>query len=285
MDQFPIASADGLSLIVSRWDADGPSRAIVQIAHGAAEHLGRYGRLARFLNGHGYSVLGADHRGHGANVGPGCAGDLGPGGFAAIIEDMQSVTEMTRMQYPGLPLILLGHSFGSFAAQIYLLKHADEIDGLVLSGTAAIDMLLTAADLSSGMTMANAAFEPARTPYDWLSRDEREVDAYVADPLCGFELKPEALATMGEVVTKAMHEFDLAVATSKGLPVYVISGELDPIVGPEQCFSRSVVARYLTAGVRDVRHQIYPGGRHEMFNEINRDVVMQDLACWLDEHF
>jgi alpha-beta hydrolase superfamily lysophospholipase len=283
--QFSISTTDGHSLTVHRWEPDALPKAIVQIAHGAAEHMGRYDRLARFLIGQGHAVLGADHRGHGANIGPGIAGDLGPGGFAAIVDDLRAVTDAARARYPDRPIVLLGHSFGSFAAQVYLLKHAEAIDGLVLSGTAAIDMLLAGADLSSGMTSANAAFEPSRTPFDWLSRDEREVDAYIADPLCGFELKPESLATMGAVASDAMRDPDLAVAAAKGLPVLIISGELDPIVGPEQCLSRLVAARYRDAGLRDVQHRIYQGGRHEMFNEINRDEVMLELAGWLDQHF
>jgi alpha-beta hydrolase superfamily lysophospholipase len=285
MEQFTNSDLDGGPLVVNLWDSKTTYKGVIQIAHGAAEHLGRYDRLARFLNRRGYAALGADHRGHGANIGVDGPGHFGPRGFAGIVDDMRLVSETARDGFPGLPLILLAHSFGSFAAQVYLMKHADLIDGLVLSGTAAVDLLLAGADLGSGLTSANAQFEPARTPFDWLSRDEREVDAYVADPLCGFELEPRSLMTMAEVVAGAAQAHDLSAAAAKATPIYVISGEHDPIVGPGQCLSRALVDRFREAGIRDVEHRIYAGGRHEMFNETNRDEVMADLANWLDARF
>jgi alpha-beta hydrolase superfamily lysophospholipase len=198
---------------------------------------------------------------------------------------MRCVSEWALAEYLGKPLILLGHSFGSFAAQIYLTKHADLIDGLVLSGTAAVDLLFVGADLEGGMIAANAQFEPSRTPFDWLSSDEREVDAYIADPLCGFELMPQAMVSMVEVVMASGQVQDFAAAAAKDLPVYVISGERDPIVGPEQCLSRALVEQFRKAGISDVEHRIYPNGRHEMFNENNRDMVMNDLVHWLSARF
>jgi alpha-beta hydrolase superfamily lysophospholipase len=284
MEQLTISDLDEDPLFVMQWKADSP-RAIVQIAHGAAEHLGRYDRLARFLGRQGYWVLGADHRGHGINALTHGLGNFGPRGFAGILADMRRVTEAAHAQHPDLPIILLGHSFGSFAAQMYVMQQAELIDGLILSGTAAVDRLLTGAELTSGMASANAAFEPARTSFDWLSRDESEVDAYVDDPLCGFELAPDSLATMVRFVMEPEHERNMGLAVAKNLPVYVISGECDPIVGSDQYLSRALVERYIASGLRDVQHRIYPGGRHEMFNEINRDAVMQDLADWLNSHF
>lgn len=285
MKQSSTLDSNGYPLVVERWLLEQPARAVVQIAHGAAEHLGRYDRLARILARHGYQVLGADHRGHGANAKPGKLGDLGPDGFPGVVEDMRRVTEAARNDFPSLPVILLAHSFGSFAAQAYLMQHAHLIDGLVLSGTAAIDLLLSAAPPGSDLMSANAPFEPARTPFDWLSRDEQEVDAYIADPLCGFDLSLTSLATMAETVTRLMERCDLSGAAAKDPPIYIISGEHDPIVGPEQCFARALAERYLVAGVRDVQHRFYPGGRHEMFNELNRNEVVGDLLNWLNVHF
>jgi alpha-beta hydrolase superfamily lysophospholipase len=284
MERFTITADDGEELAVMRWDACAPVRTVVQLAHGAAEHLGRYDRLARFLAERGHAVVGADHRGHGTNAdlhGQGC---FGPDGFAAIVADMRRVTEVGRAAFPSRPVVLLGHSFGSFAAQIYLMRHGQGIDGLVLSGTAAVDLLLAGADLGSGLTSANALFEPARTPFDWLSRDAQEVDAYMADPLCGFDLAPDSLATMPRVVSETMEKHDLASAAARRLPVYIVSGQRDPVVGPGQRLSRALARRYRTAGL-DVKHRIYTQGRHEMFNETNRDEVMRDFVQWLDARF
>jgi alpha-beta hydrolase superfamily lysophospholipase len=285
MERFEVATGDRASPTGFRWLSQGPPKAIVQLAHGAAEHLGRYDRLADRLTQAGYAVFGADHRGHGVNRGLHGLGNLGPRGFAGVVDDMRAVAEAARAQFPDAPLVLLGHSFGSFAAQLFLAKHAELIDGLVLSGTAAIELLLAGADMSSGLAAANAAFEPARTPFDWLSRDEAEVDAYIADPLCGFDLKLESMATMPEAVAALQGHDGLAVAARRGLPVYIVSGELDPIVGPGQVLSRALEETYRKAGIRDVTHRIYPGGRHEMFNEINRDEVERDLLAWLDARY
>jgi alpha-beta hydrolase superfamily lysophospholipase len=115
-----------------------------------------------------------------------------------------------------------------------------------------------------------------------LSRDEHEVDAYIADPLCGFELQAHSLATMAQVVADTLRIETLRAAAERELPILIISGELDPIGGPNQSLARALAQRYLEAGFTDISHRIYPAGRHEMFNEINRHQVMQDLAQWLD---
>jgi len=171
---------------------------------------------------------------------------------------------------------------GSFAAQLYLLDHGQGLSGLVLSGTAAQDLLMASlADRPAGLEALNAGFEPARTPFDWLSRDAAEVDAYIADPLCGFELDAGSMASLFTLGAGSRTDPRLQRAP-KSLPILVISGEVDPVVGPGQAFARALVQSYEAAGIGPITHKIYPGGRHEMFNETCRDQVEGDLIAWLD---
>jgi len=185
---FSYASSDGAQITAYRWDPAGEPRAVIQLTHGMGEHAQRYDYVARALNDAGFAVYAQDQRGHGASTDPAALGDLGPGSWPALVDDIGLLSAHIRAEHPGLPLILLGHSMGSFAAQQYLLDHSGDVDGVVLTGTAAIDVLEPAVDLSQPLDLAifNAAFQPARTDFDWLSRDETIVDAYIADPYCGF---------------------------------------------------------------------------------------------------
>jgi alpha-beta hydrolase superfamily lysophospholipase len=195
---------------------------------------------------------------------------------------MAALAAVAKDEVPGVPMILLGHSMGSFAAQIYLLDHGAELAGLVLSGTAAQDLLVESlVGQPAGLEAFNAAFEPARTPFDWLSRDAAEVDAYVADSLCGFEADAGAMASLFALGVGARTDPRLARAP-KTLPILVISGEVDPVVGPGQAFARALIESYRSAGIGPVSHHVYPGGRHEMFNETCREAVEDDLIAWLD---
>jgi alpha-beta hydrolase superfamily lysophospholipase len=284
MDRFEITADDGAKLTVFAWGPTGRPRSVVQIAHGAAEHLMRYERLARALTAEGHAVVGADHRGHGANAGLHGLGDFGPGGFSQVIRDMAAVTAAARAREAGAPIVLLGHSLGSFAAQGYLRDHAGALSALVLSGTARLDLMFedraaAQARDSGGLRSLNANFEPGRTPFDWLSRDDAEVDAYIADPMCGFDLAPESMATVGKAVMGG------GPLQGRPLPVLVISGEVDPVVGPGQRYARGLVESLEAAGFGPIDHRVYAGGRHEMFNETNRDEVTADLIGWLNAQF
>jgi alpha-beta hydrolase superfamily lysophospholipase len=280
MEQFTFTTADGAQLGAYRALPHGPPKGVVQLSHGMAEHLGRYERLARSLNAAGYAVYGADHRGHGRSAEVHGLGSFGPGGFQSVVDDMAAVSALARREQPGTPLILLGHSMGSFASQLYLLHYADNLSALVLSGTAAMDELL-ANGPPAGLEAFNAGFEP-RTGFEWLSRDEAEVDAYVADPLCGFALDEASMQSMFGLGVGARSDPRLA-DVRKFLPVYVISGEVDPVVGPGQTFARALIGSYRAAGLSRIEHRVYPGGRHEMFNETCRDEVEAELIAWLDK--
>jgi len=280
---FAFVTPDGVEVAGWRWDADRPPRAVVQIAHGLGEHALRYRPVAEELVAHGYVVYANDHRGHGRTAGgPERYGQLGPAGWAGLVDDLATVTATARRDHPGLPLVLVGHSMGSMALQGYLLDRSADIDAAVLSGTTAVDVVAALIDTSqpADLTMFNAAFEPARTPFDWLSRDPAQVDAYVADPACGFGLEVSANAEMLGAGTELSDPARLA-AIRATLPIYLFSGEADPLAGGG-ALVEMVADRYRAAGVKDVTVKIYPGARHETLNETNRDEVVADLLAWLD---
>jgi alpha-beta hydrolase superfamily lysophospholipase len=279
--RFTSEAGDGAEITAYRWSGDdGDPRAIVVVAHGMGEHAGRYRRLADALVGAGYVVYAPDHRGHGRTAGsPEAHGDLGASGWDALVGDLGTLAALARAEHPGVPLVAFGHSMGSFALQQYLLDHSHDVDAAVLSGTTALDVVAPGIDATREVDLSafNLAFAPARTDYDWLSRDEAEVDAYVDDPDCGFGLDPAATAGM---LHGAAATADVS-SVRADLPIYLMSGEADPLAagGP---LVELVADRYREAGVRDVTVVLYPQARHEILNETNRDEVTADLLAWLD---
>ena len=266
---FSYASSDGTRIAAYQWDPAGEPRAVIQLTHGMGEHARRYDYVARALNDAGFAVYAQDQRGHGASADPAALGDLGPGSWPALVDDIGLLSAHVRAKHPGLPLILLGHSMGSFAVQQYLLDHSGDVDGVVLTGTAAIDVLEPALDLSQPLDLAmfNAAFQPARTDFDWLSRDETIVDAYIADPYCGFGIDPESTKLMFLGARRVADPAAIA-AMSSGLPIYVAVGETDPVNGGLALLT-PLTDRYAAAGLTDVTVRVYPGARHEILNETN----------------
>jgi len=279
--EFRFTSADGLSIACTRWIGLGPVRGAVQIAHGMGEHIGRYSGLIELLVPAGFTVYGNDHRGHGRTA-PSAAqlGDFGEGGFDLLVEDMFQLSRIARGENPGGPLILLGHSMGSFAAQQYVLEHSREIDGLALSGSGALDGLAQLASTApAGENILNAPFEPARTPLDWLSRDNAVVDSFLDDPLCFPQLQRASFASFFGAAPQLS---DLAKLRRirTDLPVYLFSGSEDP-VGQQLAGVQILIDRYRKAGIVHLSHDFYPGGRHEMLNELNRKEVRRNLLTWI----
>ena len=289
------------------------SEAVLHIVHGMAEHSGRYGRLAEELCGAGIEVWAADQRGHGktADIGvnsPGKGGLLGHCGdkdtFERVTTDIHRINLEIRRNRPDVPIILMGHSWGSFIAQNYIGQKRAEasgltIDGCILSGTRGpggfkvrmgIPFLALVAALRgkrNGSPLAramvdgpyNKAFSPNRTPFDWLSRDEAEVDAYCADPLCG------ALCSAGfyRDLAKGLHRIHQGKTMRhirRDLPVYIFCGSADP-VGDMGASPTALVNAYRSLGMKDMEFILYPGARHETLNETNREEVAVNLFSWI----
>jgi len=279
---FLVEGRDNTRLVGYRWVAQAPARGVVVLAHGLGEHALRYAHLAQVLAAEGFDVVAVDHRGHGATAGTdGELGSFGPGGWDAVVDDFTRVVEQAGAQRPGRPLVVLGHSLGSFILQTYVLDHSERVAGAVLSGSAALDEVAALLDPSVefDLTMLNVPFEPARTNFDWLSRDPAQVDAYIADARCGFGLDPAGFGSLREAAVRTADPTAVA-RIRKGFPLYVVSGTADP-VHAGLVWLEKLVVRYRAAGV-EVTTRYYEGGRHEMFNETNRDEVVADLIAWLN---
>jgi len=276
-----MTSTDGLRIACARWSNRKPPRGLLQIVHGMGEHIGRYQTFIEELVHAGLVVYGNDHRGHGRTArSRGELGDFGPGGFDLMVKDMVRLSLRAKDENPNQPLILLGHGMGSFAAQQYVLKHSDLIDGLVLSGSGILDGLAQLGrSAQPGENFLNASFMPVRTPFDWLSRDPDVADAFMRDPLCFGTLQP---ASMKSFLVAAPQLADLRRLHSiqRALHIYLFSGSEDP-VGQQLQGLRILMGRYRRAGLSNISHHFYPGGRHEMLNEVNSNEVRTDLLLWI----
>ncbi|GLQ06382.1 alpha/beta hydrolase [Sneathiella chinensis] len=302
MANFWVSGADGLPIHVYEWLPDGDIRAVVHMAHGMAEHGGRYARFADFLNRAGVAVYANDHRGHGLSI---PAGEV-PGhmadsnGWDKAVEDLYLVNREIASRHPGLPIILTGHSMGSFMTQDYMGQYGDSIAAAALSATngppgtlgklaqlvSRVEKLRNGKEghstLLANMSFKafNKAFAPNRTEFDWLSRDEAEVDKYVADPLCGFECSIATWIGLLDAMVRIAGDAALS-GMNKHMPVYVFAGDQDP-VGENSKGIERLLAAYDRHGFSRVSHRFYPGGRHEILNETNRDQVMADYLDWLE---
>jgi alpha-beta hydrolase superfamily lysophospholipase len=299
---FTLVASDGTRLHVNRWLPDGPAKAVVQVAHGMAEHSDRYARFAQRLTDVGYAVYAGDHRGHGGTAAGlddrGYFGDKD--GFDLVVEDMHLLMQHARSEQPGLPFFLFGHSMGSFLARGFATRFGADLDGLLLTGTSGdpgalgkVGIVLATLEgrlrgrrhvsgLMNTLTFGqyNAAFKPNRTKFDWLSRDEAEVDLYIADERSGNVFTSGFYADLFRGL--AAVSSDRAVAlVPKDLPIYLASGSLDP-VGNKTKGVQQVADQYRRLGVQDVTTKFWPEARHEVLNETNRDEVMDDILEWLD---
>jgi len=280
-NEFQFTSTDGLRVACARWDSIGPVRGVVQIAHGMGEHIGRYAGVIEALVSAGLTVYGNDHRGHGHTAYSSAQfGDFGEGGFELLVEDMTRLSRVAKEENPDKPFFLLGHSMGSFASQQYVLDHSREVDALILSGSGALDgVARLASSAPAGTNFLNARFEPARTPFDWLSRDSRVVDAFINDPLCFAALQPASTASFLAAAPRLSDPVSLGKIRAD-LPIYLFSGSEDP-VGQQLEGVEILIKRYRDAGIQNISHDFYQGGRHEMLNEINREEVLSNLLGWM----
>ncbi|MGD8607795.1 MAG: lysophospholipase [Myxococcales bacterium] len=301
-ENFTFPTVDGVDLYVRAWLVDQP-KAIVQILHGMAEHGARYGRLAQALASAGFSTYAHDHRGHGRSVSEGTP----PGHIAdsdswnRIVEDAHGVNREIAKRHPGVPIIVLGHSMGSFILQQLLFEHPRDMIGAALSASngkppaiATLGKMVARIErarvgkrnpspILQRLTFGeyNKAFAPNRTEFDWLSRDPTEVDAYVADPLCGFAVSTQVWIDMLQALDRIAKPSNVA-KVPKDKPLYLFAGDRDP-VGDFGKGMKRLHDAYKRAAIFDVRLKLYPEGRHEMLNETNRQQVMDDFIAWCNE--
>lgn len=297
-EEFFYPSADGVhSIHAVLWLPDGETRGVVQLVHGICEYALRYEPLARFLTLRGFAVAGNDHLGHGQSV-----SDPSEYGYFTqwehLVSDVAALRQTVGEKLPDLPYFLLGHSMGSFVARTYLIDHPGAVTGAILSGTAYYPPLIAAlgawvAGLGDpkevnrhfsriSVDAYNRSFAPARTNADWICRDEAVVDAYLADPMCNFPTKGGMNHAMMVGLQRVCRTGQMK-RMDPATPVYFFAGDADP-VGNMGRGVKKVALLFQKAGVRDVRVALYPGGRHEMLNETNRDEVLADLLTWLEEH-
>ncbi len=276
-----LPASDGYPIEVFEWLPSAPARAVVQVAHGMGEHAGRYRALASALNAVGVAVLANEHRGHGPEaLRRGEKGRLGPRGFPGLVDDMRAVSDLAQSRHPGVPLVLLGHSMGSFATKIYLLDHAHRLRGAALSGTVALDLAEAGNNSAWKLQTTNTPAAVRRTPYDWLSRDEAEVDTYIADPLCGFRLELQSRQSMYAAYARTTQPEALR-RIPPHLPLYLFVGDADAI-HRQLAYFNPLVERFQSAGLSDVTVRIYEGARHEVLHETNRAEVTAHFIEWLE---
>lgn len=297
-----LSSPSGASLAVRKLEATGKPKAIIHINHGMAEHSARYGRFASALANAGYHVIAQDHRGHGKTTAPDAPlGTFAKGdGWQKVLADCEAVNAHAREIWPGLPVIWFGHSMGGIIGTAYCIRHSDSLDGAILwnfnvDGGVMISLLrgllkgermFKGSDvpslLANKLTFEdwNRKFAPNRTAFDWLSRDEAEVDKYVADPLSGFPCSVGLWLDVTNLIQLAAKDSELKKIRSD-LPLNLLGGEADP----SSNFGKSMVRlahRLNKAGVGDISCKTLPETRHETLNEINRGEETRDLIAWLD---
>ena len=293
-----LSDVDRLPLSVCAATPEGPVRGLVQLVHGMAEHKERYLPFMEWLAAQGWASVINDHRGHGGSVrGTGDLGYFYEGGADALVKDLHQVTLWFRDRFPGLPLVLFGHSMGALAVRCFAHRYDGDIDGLIVCGSPgpnpatgfglALNRLMTAlrgeryvSRLFVGMTTGGYArrFPDPKTVNAWLSVDQGNVRAYDADPLCGF---PFTLNGYRALLTLMKEAYAIVPAGHPDLPVRFISGAEDPCAPDGKGFN-AAVAHMRACGYRDVSGKLYPGMRHEILNDIGREGVYADVLAMLN---
>lgn len=303
-EEFTYLSADGKTKIhAETWIPDGEIRAVLQIAHGMAEYIDRYGEFALAMNEKGILVTGNDHLGHGQSVSdPPIYGYFAAAeGNRKVLADMKELHRLTSEKYPGLPYFLLGHSMGSFLCRQYIAENGKKLSGAVIMGTGSQPGMLTAAGKLICRLIAAFRGREYRSRFvdsmafgsyngkfgekggtDWLNSRKECVAAYNADPLCGFMFTLSAYYDMFDSIHRLADD-SYVKGTPADLPVLLVSGSDDPVGGFGKA-PAEVLEKLKSIGVRDVQLILYPGDRHEILNEKDRDTVYADIAGWIGRH-
>lgn len=299
-EQLTLDAGDGHEIHVHVWSPAEAPTGVIQIFHGLGEYGARYARFASAATQRGLIVSVHDHRGHGEHS-EARGFFANKNGWELLTSDALVVNEFLKQRFAGLPLALLGHSMGSYIAQNFAMQHGERIDALLLSASTLAPALQTGfgnllATLECwrlgkransppldklGFGDFNKPFAPARTELDWLSRDPDEVDAYIADPLCGGPYTAGLWRDLTHGLRKIASNAQISLVPLE-LPIFITGGEKDP-VGGERSLLR-LASHYTQAGHDQLTVKIYPEGRHEMLNETNRDQVTADWLNWIEEH-
>lgn len=300
--QFTFKNKDHIKIHVYKWSPEKAAKGIIQIAHGMAETAKRYEYFAQAMTEEGFIVYANDHRGHGQSAIS--TKDLGyisdNDGFDDMVTDMKTLTGIAKKENPRLPVILFSHSMGSFLAQRYIQLYGDNIRGVILSGTngrpepilgvgtiiAKVIMKLGGRKASGKILDAlsfgsyNKRIQGPKTKFDWLSTDEGQVEQYMNDPYCG-TLFPVSFFYDLFKGLKIIHKKENLKQVPKNLHIFIFAGDEDP-VGNYGKGIMDLYKTYQSLGIEDVTYKLYPKGRHEMLNEINRDEVIKDVIEWID---
>jgi alpha-beta hydrolase superfamily lysophospholipase len=299
-ESFFIKGSDGKDVFVHCWDDVSHPKGVVQIFHGMAEHAKRYKEFAEYLNDQGYVVYADDHRGHGETAGDvEDLGYIGEDGFNQIVDDGYVIMKGIKEKYSSLPVIVFGHSFGSFIAQEFIIRYGEEVAATILCGSAA----RTGVEVSLGKKISyiekdlfgernqsklldflsfnnyNKGIKDSKSKFAWLSRDQEEVRKYEEDPYCGTLFTAGFFYYFFEGISKLYVKERLA-EIPKGLPIFIIAGDKDP-VGQYGRLVKKLHSFYKKAELKDVQYKLYSGGRHELLNEMNKDEVFDDVATWI----
>lgn len=299
MEEFTLTSTGGGNLHCACWRTEQAPRAVLQLVHGIAEHIGRYEHFAQYMAENGFVVAAEDHMGHGGSIGDDGVKGYFHGGWLAAVADVKLLHDHMKAQYPDLPYYILGHSMGSFLLRTYLYTYPDDLDAAIISGTGweaparvraglavcAIEQRRLGETKTSPIITKlmfgsyNKSFEPTKTKDDWVCSDPAVVAAYATDPLSGFDATVGLARDMLTGITMNETRENL-LKMNKLLPILFVSGGKDPVGGMSKGVLRCIDA-FKRAGMRKITIKIYPEGRHEMLNEVNKDEVYQDILTWL----
>ncbi|WP_066894309.1 alpha/beta fold hydrolase [Clostridium nigeriense] len=305
MEQYNFKNKENSTIIYYKWGNNTKPKAIIQLAHGMSEWAGRYDYFANKLVEEGYLVYGNDHCGHGKsseNIDK--LGYLnGNDKFYTMVEDIKHLNDIIKNENKDIPIILFGHSMGSFLSQRYLEEYGDTIDGLILSGSngkpkfftkigllvCKLEILLKGTGNRSKLMDKlsfggfNSSVKNPQTDFDWLCSEKAEVDKYIKDEFCGFIYPTEFYQDLINGLWDIHKEENLNKIKKIDIPIYILAGDRDPV----GYFGKGILNLYNTykkLGVKDLNYKLYKEGRHEMLNEINKDVVIKEIVYWINSH-